>query len=199
MSSTKTVCAVSLGSLLVLLTGFFVVTEVRAGGIGDGLPLPVAVDQDMVAQATVFEGDYVFVGGQKQRDGLDAAIETTLDAVSPLVRGIGRKRLHETNPIPKQVQVAVNGEDVEITYDGFGHAAGLDGKPIKAHAPTGEDIKVSHRVASGKLTQWLDGAKGDRKNTLKLSSDGQRLTVDVEITSGHLPVPLEYRLTYKRK
>lgn len=197
MASSRTVCVVSLGSFLALAAGFVIATEVRAGDI-DEVPEVGVVDADTLARASAFAGEYTFAGGQKERDDLDAAIETTLAAISPVVRGIGRKRLHESNPIPKSLSIAIDGDSVEIRFDGAGHSTSLDGKPQRGVSPQGDKIKVSHRMRGSKLTELLDGDQGDRHNTFKIGSDG-KLTVDVKITSGHLPVPLEYQLTFKRK
>lgn len=205
MSPYKTACALSLGSALVLIVGclgFMLTSEVRAGGTQagfDDLPLAGTIDQDTLAQASAFDGDYVFIGGQKEREGLDAAIELAMDAVAPIVRGIGRKRLHETNPIPKRLSIKVKGDDVVILFDGQGHGASLDGKPVRAESAEGEKIKISHRMRGNQLHERCDGAKGARTNDFKLSSDGKRLTVTVSITSGHLPVPVDYRLSFKRQ
>lgn len=196
MPSLKTVCAVSLGGLLVLSLGFVIASDVRAG---DGDVAAGPVDSEAIAQASAYAGVYTFVGGQKERDGVDAAIEAAMDAISPVLRNIGRKRLQETNPIPKQLNIKVEGGRTEIRFDGEGHSASLDGTPTRAVSPFGDKVKVSHRMRGGKLTELIDGDKGDRHNTFKLSGDGKQLTVDVKITSGHLPVPVEYRLTFKRK
>src|SRR5690606_25939967 len=142
---------------------------------------------------------YTFVGGQKERDGLDAAIEASMDAVSPMLRNIGRKRLQDSTQIPKHVSITVDGTRTEIRFDGQGQSASLDGPPLRTVPREGEKVKVSHRIRGGKLTEFVDGDQGDRHNTFKLSKDGKRLTVDVKISSGHLPVPVEYRMTFKRK
>jgi hypothetical protein len=157
------------------------------------------VDEETLAKAQSFAGEYVFVGGQKERDALAAAIETSVAAVSPLVRNLGRTRLQETNPVPQKVSIAVDGDDVQILLDGDGHEANLGGAAIKTESAQGDKIKVSHRMRSGQLVQLIDGVGGDRSNAFKRSSDGTRLTMSVEITSGQLPVPVEYKLTYKRK
>jgi hypothetical protein len=198
MSPYKTACVVSLGTFLVLITGFMITSEVRAG-TDDGLHVAATVNQDTIAQASAFAGEYTFVGGQKERDGIDAAIETSVDALAPMLRGLGRKRLQESNPVPKQLLIKVDGDAVEILFDGDGHSVALDGKPVRAVSAFGDKVKISHRMRGSKLTEVIDGEKGDRHNTLALSSDNSRVTVDVEITSSHLPVPVEYRLTFKRK
>jgi hypothetical protein len=196
MTSCKTMCAAAAGCVLALCLGFAIASEVRAGD--NDVPAG-SVDADVLAQASAFAGTYTFVGGQKEREGLDAAIEASMDAVSPMLRNVGRKRLQESNPIPKLLTISVEGERTEIRFDGEGHGASLNGAPIRGVSPQGDKVKVSHRMRGNKLTEFIDGGQGDRHNTFKLSGDGKTLTVDVKITSGHLPVPVEYRLTFKRK
>jgi hypothetical protein len=182
----------ALGS--VLGVGAFVVSEV-----GAQTNATEDVDQETLTKAQSLAGEYVFVGGQKERDAIAAAIETSMEAVSPMVRGIGRKRLQEANEIPQKLVIALDGQAVSILFDGDGHEADLDGGVLKTESPQGDKIKVSHRMRGSSLVQLIDGIGGDRSNTFKLSSDGSRLTMTVEITSGQLPVPVEYRLTFKRK
>lgn len=181
-------------SLLILLVGGVVASEVRAGTTA-----VETLDEDTLARAQTFEGEYVFVGGQKERDGVDAAIELAVEAVSPMVRNLGRTRLHEANVIPQRMTVAVDGDRVQILLDGSGHEASLDGTAIRTESEQGDKVKVSHRMRGALLLQMIDGVGGDRSNGLKLNADGTRLTMDVEITSGQLPVAVAYRLTFKRK
>jgi hypothetical protein len=195
MSAYKTAGCMALGAVLVAFAGFALTTEVRAG---DEQP-PVQVDQAAIAQASAFAGEYTFVGGQKEKDGIDAAIETSVAALAPMLQSLGRKRLQESNPVPKQLYITVRGDAVEIAFDSDRHSAALDGRPVKATSAHGDKVKVTHRMRGAKLTEQIQGDKGGRHNTLKLSEDGQRLTVDVEISSSHLPVPVSYRLTFKRK
>jgi hypothetical protein len=181
-------------SLVVLLVGGVVASEVRAG-----MTVVEALDEDTLARAQTFEGEYVFVGGQKERDGIDAAIEAAVEAVGPLVRNLGRTRLREANVVPQRLSIAVDDDRVQILFDGSGHEASLDGTAIKTESAQGDKVKVSHRMRGAQLIEFIDGVGGDRNNELKLSADGTRLTMDVEISSGQLPVPVEYRLTFKRK
>lgn len=203
MSTHKILCALSLGSVLVLVAGLIVGAEVRAGGLNDiatgELPVQAVVDQSTLDHAQAFDGAYVFDGGEKQRDGVTQAIETSVAALSPVVRNLGRQRLAETNTIPKHLSIQVQDDAVAILFDGAGHSTKLDGTPRKVENKQGDKVKVSHRMRGAKLTELLDGVGGDRHNEFKLSDDGSRVTIKVKITSSHLPVPVAYNLTYKRK
>lgn len=207
MSTKHLVFALSLASAAALVAGLFVASDVRASALESGTELPVevtdvvaaSVDPSMIDQARAYEGMWVYVGGQKERDGIDAAITASMDAVSPMIRGIGTRRLKESNPVPSRISIDLNGEDVTIAFDGDRNKARLDGPAVKGVSPQGDKMKVSHKVKGDKLIQFIDGGGGDRHNHFRLNADGTRMTLDVKITSGHLPVPCKYRLSFKRK
>lgn len=201
MSSPKLVYGLVIGGLLAVTAGFIVASEVRADDRpdADDLPLTAAVNDETRSSAAAFAGEFRFVGGQKQREGIDAAIERAVEAVSPVVRKIGRQRLQATNPAFQAIRIDVSGDNIEVRMDGDGHRASLDGTPVRAKSKEGDAIKVSYTLQNGKLRHFIDGKKGDRINVLRLSEDGQRLTLSTKITSSHLPVPVEYKLSYKRK
>jgi hypothetical protein len=179
----------------VLVVGLIIGSEVSAGS----LPVQAIVDQDTLTRAQTFDGEYVFDGGQKQRDGVTAAIETSVAEINPMVRNLGRQRLQETNGIPKHLSISLASDSIKILFDGDGHSANLDGTPYKTQSKQGDKVKVSHRIQGAKLTEFIDGVGGDRHNEFKLNADGSRVTVKVKIVSSHLPVPVTYDLTYKRK
>jgi hypothetical protein len=187
-------CAVSLPALLALGSFFLLI-----GAPNEGMTAVETVDEETLTRAQAFDGEYVFAGGQKERDGVDAAIEASVAPLNQMIRNMGRTRLKEANPVPQRLTIEVDGDSVEILMDGVGHEASLDGSPIKSESPQGDKVKVSHRIRSSQLTELIDGSGGDRTNDFKLSADGTRLTMSVKITSGQLPVPVEYRLTFKRK
>ena len=207
MSTKHLVFAISLASSIALVAGLFMASEVRAGALEGGTQLPIevedlvegALDPSVLDQAQAFDGEWVFVGGQREREGIDTAIAATLDALNPMIRGIAAKRLKESNPVPRRVTISVVGENATISFDGDGHEAKLDGTPIKAVSTKGDKIKVSHKLKGSKLIQFIDGDGGDRHNHFRLNADGTRLSAKVMITSDRLPVPVEYRLSFKRK
>lgn len=228
VGTKKVVFALSLASAVALGIGLLVTTEVRAGALDsadqsvdfdetieseeaeESLPSGLsqadrvveatkAVDASVLEQARAFEGQWTFVGGQKQRDGVEDAIQASADALGRLIRGIGAKRLRESNPIPNRITIKLQGESIEIAYDGNSNKAKLDGTTIKSVSPQGDKSKISHTIRGAKLVQFIDGEGGDKTNKFKLSEDGSKLYLDVKITSSRLPVPCAYRLTFKRK
>lgn len=200
MASRKLVLGLLLGSGLAAGAVFTLCSEVRADAPDvDELPVAAALDEDSLERAQAFAGEYEFAGGQKQRDGVDAAIAKAMDAISPLFRKIGTKRLKANNPVSKQVSIAINGDKARVAFGMYDNEAPLDGTRVKTKSKAGDRIKLRHRVRGSTLVQTITGDGGKRTNSFTLSEDGQRLTVRVKITSDQLPVPVEYRLSYKRK
>jgi hypothetical protein len=196
VSSRKVLWVVSLTSFVALGIAFAVCSEVRAG---DQDEPAAAVDAATLKQASTFVGEYRFVGGQKERDGIEAAIELSVAELNPVVRGLGRSRLLDSNELPASIEIELDGELLTIHQAGEAHAATVDGAKVKTKSKDGDKIRVSHKLASGKLTQRIVGDGGERSNGYKLSSDGKQLSLRVEITSSQLPVPVAYTLSYERR
>ena len=207
VATKKIVFAISLASTAALIAGLFITSEVRASALESDQDIPIefadvlegTLDEGTLDRARAFDGEWSFVGGQKERDGIDAAIATSMDAINPMLRNIGTRRLKESNPVPSRLSISVSGENATVKFDGDGLTAKLDGTPTKATTASGDKVKVSYRLKDDKLLEFIDGAGGDRHNRFTLNADGSRLTVKVKITSSRLPVSVDYRLTFKRQ
>ncbi len=178
-----------------------VVSEVRASEareLAEG-PTEGSVSAETLKEAGSFAGEWRHVGGDRDREAIDAAIATSMEAVSPVLRGIGTKRLNETNQIAPVIEIGLDGESVSISQGGESYSASLDGAAIRGKSKDGDKVKVTHVLRSSKLVQTIKGDGGMRVNRYKLSSDGKRLTLSVEISSSHLPVPVTYSLSYERR
>jgi hypothetical protein len=197
VTSRKILCVVSLTSFIGLGIALIVGSEVFAGD--DPAEAAGEVDADTLAKAGAFVGEYKFVGGQKERDGVTAAIELSLDAVNAVVRNLGRSRLQESNEVPASIEITLDGEVLAIEQAGESYSARLDGVKVKTKNKQGDKVRVLHTLSGDKLTQRIIGDGGERSNRYKLSSDGKRLTLAVEITSDQLPVPVSYSLSYERR
>jgi hypothetical protein len=195
VSTRKILCIASLPVLLAVGSAFALLGSSNV----EAETTVAEVDEETLARAQAFDGEYVFAGGQKERDGVDAAVEASVAGLNPMVRNMGRTRLQEANGVPQRVVIDVNGDRVDVSFDGASHETSLDGVAIKTESREGEKVKVSHRMRGAQLFELIDGVGGDRSNEFKLSSDGTRLTMAVEISSSQLPVPVVYKLTYKRK
>ncbi len=146
-----------------------------------------------------FAGTYRFVGGDAQRSELEAAIETAVQELNALIRGIGRKRLKESNVIRDQITIAVDGDKVTTTFaPGRTVSAKLEGASVPWTSDTGKPLTVKFSMVKGRLVQTFTADDGGRRSVFTLNETGDRMTLSVTITSERLTNPLKYALTYKR-
>jgi hypothetical protein len=151
-----------------------------------------AADQDV---ATRFVGSYAFVGGAAQRTAREAAIDDVVSEMNILVQGIARKKLGESTPIAKRLDVSVTDSKISVAFDGREHVATLDGQTTKVVGSQGDELQYRVEFSGDRLRQVYSGDRGNSSNTLRRRDSG-RIHVDIEIDSARLPKPLRYRLTY---
>lgn len=146
-----------------------------------------------------FVGTFRFAGGEAQRQNLEAAIEAAAEQLNALIRGIGRKRLRESNPIREQITIAVDGDKVSMTFGPGRTLTGrIDGPAVAWTSDSGKPVQVSLGLVKGRLVQTFTAEDGGRRSVYTLDEAGDRMTLSVTITSERLANPLKYALTYKR-
>jgi len=147
-----------------------------------------------------FAGTYRFVGGETQRQELEAAIEAAVQELNALIRGIGRKRLKESNVIREQISIAVDGDKVTTTFAAGRTISGrLEGPAVPWTSDTGKPLQVKFSLVKGRLVQTFTADDGGRRSVFTLNDAGDRMTLSVTITSERLTNPLKYALSYKRE
>lgn len=150
------------------------------------------------ADAEQFVGTYAHVGGQAERDAVLAAIEGVVADMNIIARSIARDRLQASNPVPKKLAITRDGETLTVAFDEREYAAPLDGSSVEVVGVTGDRLEYRVTVDGEQLRQSFVGSKGQRNNTMTRRDD-KLLLVEVEVSSGSLPKPLEYSLTLERR
>ena len=146
-----------------------------------------------------FDGSYHYVGGSKQREQLEQAIEDTAQTLPGVIRGIGRKRLTKTNQLDKSIRIDIDGDRVTTTYaSGFNPSATLGAGQITWTSKKGDKYRVKVQQKGSKLIQIAASEDGVKTTVFVLSADRQRLTVHHKIVADRLPEPMTYRLSYAR-
>lgn len=137
-----------------------------------------------------YVGAFHHTGGDADRRARDDAIEDVVKEMSFIVRGIARDRLKEANPIAQQVGVALDGEELTVSFDSRRYTAPLSGEPVEVVGITGDTLQLRHRFRKGRVLQLFDGGDKSRRNVLSLDDEG-RLTVRVTVSSEKLPKDLK--------
>ncbi|WP_177326071.1 hypothetical protein [Nannocystis exedens] len=160
-------------------------------------PTPAAPAQP---EQNRFAGTFRYAGGEAQRQQLTDAIETTVQQLNALIRGIGRKRLTTANPIREQISFVVEGTRVTATFAAGRTISGtLGGPAVPWTADDGSPLTVAFSLVKGRLVMEFKAEDGGRRSVFTLDESGDKLTMSVTITSSRLEVPLKYALTYRRK
>jgi hypothetical protein len=145
-----------------------------------------------------FAGSYRYAGGTAEIDALSAAIETVVQKMNFLIRGIARRRLKAGNQPSAELRLAITRETITVIRPGQPTlSAPANGTPITWHHD-GDDFEVIHGADGERLYQSFKGPKSFSRNDFVLSADGQTLTVYTHIVSKHLPIPLDFHTTYRR-
>lgn len=146
-----------------------------------------------------FAGRWHWVGGERELQALDAAIEACVKKMNVFIRGIARRRIRKPNQPSPELVVAVDGANLAVSRPGRpALAAPTNGAPIKWRDPGGDWFMVSHGVDHGVMFQRFEGTSSLSLNRYTLDPVGQRMVVHTHITSKWLPVPIDFDTTYER-
>lgn len=133
-----------------------------------------------------------------ESDDIEQAIEKTIAPLNFVTRPVARGRLKRRNVAFPYFEVTVNESGAR-----FRHEKGLDvtystpDVKVQAKAPDGS-LVITHMSVEPVLTLSYDAEGGQRVDSYVLSGDGAKLTLSVRLTSARLPMPLQYKLLYRR-
>jgi steroid 5-alpha reductase family enzyme len=145
-------------------------------------------------------GEYLFVGGAAERAAVPAAVERSVDGMFFIARGIAYDRLLKNCDVCARYTLGFSGGNVSVSGPcQVPDVSADDGRELDHRNKLGETSKLSQRFVDETLVQEFRGDGGTRKVVWTLLPDGDTLRIHFTITSGHLPRPVDYSLTYRRK
>ena len=177
------------------LTLIVLLGALHAAHAGDGQGTP-----ELEALRSRYAGEYLFVGGSAERAGVPAAVERCVDGMFFIARGIAYDRLLKSSEICARYTFELGAGSISVagscrTPD----TSPADGREVDHRTKQGETSKLSQRFVDQTLVQDFRGDEGARKVVWTLLPDGDTLRAKVVISSKHLPRPVEYSLTYRRR
>ena len=147
-----------------------------------------------------YAGEYRFVGGATERALIPAAVERSVDGMFFIARGIAYDRLIRTCEICSSYSIGFGSGNIAVGGPcQLTDVSPDDGREADHRTKLGDESKLSQRFVGGTLVQNFRGDEGARRVVWTLLPDGETLRVQVIITSKHLPHPVDYTLTYRRK
>jgi hypothetical protein len=145
-----------------------------------------------------FMGAFEFVGGERERAGVRAAIEHVISQMSFIAAPFARGPLRERNPVFPRVSIQLRGGQVVVAFPTVRFASAESGAETPGRTEFGENVHISHRFEPDRMVEIIRADSGTRRNDFLLSPDGNTLTMRVNMSSPRLPTAIRYALTYRR-
>lgn len=158
---------------------------------------PRAAAQDATDDTSLMAGTFVIAEPSSVAQArVDAAIEAAVAEMSFFLRDFGRSRLRDKNPVHTRLQIEMTGSHVVVTFDQDRYE-GTEGSWVPVTA-RGEPARLLVQRTGRRLYLTFRGDDGEKRMVHTISEDGRYLWLDVTVTSPRLPVPLTYRLNFRR-
>jgi hypothetical protein len=145
-----------------------------------------------------FQGVYTYIGGEKERTELGAAVDLVTADFFLIKRIIAGRRIHARNPVFNTLSLSFPEGMIEFKTDDNVLKSPANGDIGTAKSSAGDDAKISQTFKGDRLVQVFEIDNATRRNELMLSPDGSELIMTVKVTSPQFDKPLDYRLTYRR-
>ena len=159
--------------------------------------LPAAAE-DASPAPSVFNGRWVYAGGEDEDRARVRAIEKATEDLSVFKRGTARERLRERTALPRVLELGVEGGRVQLSEDGKEVSLELGAKPREMQKD-GKRGTLAGRLDGEQLVVVAAGKDGTVTTRYKVAPDRERLTLSVRLDADVLSGPLEYRATYRLK
>ncbi len=130
-----------------------------------------------------------------------AAMEKAIEKLNPLVRPIARSKLASSDPLIREIGIALPEGRISVTLVGQKTAtfSTKAGAREKVRNPQGKQVDLTQRFVAGGLEQVFVGEKGRTRSLYALQPDGDRLRVLTRIEGQGVDGPIAYRLDYVRR
>lgn len=145
----------------------------------------------------ILSGRFELEGSRESAEQqVNEAISRAVEKMSFLTRGFAADRLREKNPIRDSLETEVRGDRIAIRY-GDARYETREGEWETVTA-TGEEVELLQTLSDNTIYQTFRAPDGEKVTVYRFSPDGQRVTLDITVTSPQLPEPLRYSLRYRR-
>ena len=116
-----------------------------------------------------------------------------------IVGPIAHDRLMDANQPAQQIVISMAGNEVTVQFDHDQPITGpADGSTIDWTRDDGEKVRVTTVWQGATLQRAVAGKQATRTVRFTLDGSGEILTVQIQIVSSRLPLPVAYQLTYRR-
>ncbi len=151
------------------------------------------------AEALAYAGTWDFIGGEAEEQARIDAIEAVVVQMRRVLRGLARKRLTVRTIIAQRYDIAFEGGLITISTDsGDAWTTDLKGTVYEFNYD-GDDFILHRTLVGEEIHAHAEQSIGASDYHYKLSEDGRTLTITVLTDSKHLPEPIKYISTYRKR
>ena len=127
------------------------------------------------------------------------AVDKVADRMGFIVGPIAHDRLMDANQPAQRIVISMAGNEVTVQFDQDQPITGpADGSTIDWTRDDGEKVRVTTVWQGTTLQRAVAGKQATRTVRFTLDGSGQILTVQIQIVSSRLPLPVAYQLSYRR-
>jgi len=128
----------------------------------------------------------------------DAAIEEAIDDLVFIGRPIARRRMRNELPIHDRVTFSETPNGLRAQIGPYDFTIPSDGSVHPIQDPWDNDVRVSQRLQGSRLSQVFRAENGVLYHQFQVAPNGNRLVLNVRVTSPRLPAEARYRFTFRR-
>jgi hypothetical protein len=133
-------------------------------------------------------------------DDVGSAITRGTAQMNFTIRPLARRLIAKANPPYRQIAISQDGVNAVTRLDeGQPITTPLNGNPVRWIREDGQVDSVTGRWAHPTFVLHFQAEDGQRTHRYVLDPGGQTLKLYVELTSSHLPGPIDYMLVYRRR
>ncbi len=171
------------------------------GNLRSAVPFPPPSTPAPFELRQRYSGTYVFAGGDSERAAVPAAVDRAVAQMSIFAIEIARSALLARAEIRASYGISFDDAgNIKVESPGeFPEVSPSDGTPVHVVNRLGDESELSQQFIDGALVQSGRANDGGGSTTFELQTDGETLIVRRVMESSHLPRPVEYALTYRRK
>ena len=143
-------------------------------------------------------GSWQIINASAAEAARDAAIDAVVEDLMFIARPIARRRMSSELPVHRQIQLSGNGSSLRARVGPYDFTTPADGSSHTIEDPWENEVRVTQQLSDGRLRQVFRAENGVLYHDLRMNDAGDRLTLNVRVTSPRLPSDGRYRYTYRR-
>lgn len=150
------------------------------------------------ALAADLRGEYTLDSAAS--DDVKPVIDRVVASMNFITRPIARSRLAKGTKAAPILALDYDEREIVVTFEPKNPVRmPTSGASVPWTREDGETFQVTAQWKGAELSQTFKASDGDRTNVFRLDPSGEKLLMQVTLSSPRLPSPVQYTLVYRRR